>query len=412
MSGLLNIQRDKVATVNIKENNQIVIIENTEVGGTLPLSIFFTNFIKQLNNVPVTSFSVIASQVLSTSNQASAIKVFETKTNLYSIFGNIQFVFRALNLLKAIGRTSSIKIVHCFYPNSSLMAAVLYKIFWNRRIQIIYELRSPWIEMMSARKFFIKPISIVFKITSQATEFILLRFVKGYVFITEGLYQYYCKTYKIKPDRRNVQIIPSGFDHDIFSANAEPIPRNELNISVNDLLLIHVGGMARLRQLPELLLYFASLLATMPNAYLLFLGSGEVASELQKRSTELGINGHIRFVSNVPHTLVPRYIATANIGISHIPNIPAYRTSFPLKILEYLGCGIPVAATDIPAHREIAKRLNNIYLYDFSQTTFVTTLRTIANRGQSYFDMKKLQDNYSWQSFARHYQALYTHLLE
>ena len=94
-------------------------------------------------------------------------------------------------------------------------------------------------------------------------------------------------------------------------------------------------------------------------------------------------------------------MAALDIGFCHLPNNPVFRHSYPMKILEYLACGIPVLASDIPAHREIAKHLKGIYIYRSPSELVSYIQETLSQRRQVEKPVK-----YSWERIV---DALLTH---
>ncbi len=69
----------------------------------------------------------------------------------------------------------------------------------------------------------------------------------------------------------------------------------------------------------------------------------------QQRFKELADRSHVYYTGPVPAEAVPSYLAAIDIGITPYRDTPFNRASFPLKTLEYLGAGVPVVSTDIPA---------------------------------------------------------------
>ena len=52
-----------------------------------------------------------------------------------------------------------------------------------------------------------------------------------------------------------------------------------------------------------------------------------------------------------PYEQLPAYLGAMDLGLVPYAATPFNRASFPLKILEYLGAGLPVVATDLPILR-------------------------------------------------------------
>jgi teichuronic acid biosynthesis glycosyltransferase TuaH len=64
---------------------------------------------------------------------------------------------------------------------------------------------------------------------------------------------------------------------------------------------------------------------------------------------ELIAKANVRYTGSVPAAAVPCYLAGIDVGITPYRDTPFNRASFPLKTLEYLGAGVPVVSTGIPA---------------------------------------------------------------
>ena len=77
----------------------------------------------------------------------------------------------------------------------------------------------------------------------------------------------------------------------------------------------------------------------------------------QQRFEELTGRPHVHYAGPVPAAAVPSYLAAIDIGITPYRDTPFNRASFPLKTLEYLGAGIPVVSTDLPAARWLREDL-------------------------------------------------------
>jgi glycosyltransferase involved in cell wall biosynthesis len=97
-----------------------------------------------------------------------------------------------------------------------------------------------------------------------------------------------------------------------------------------------------------------ALLARVPEALFLCVGDGEERPSVEAQAKALGVSEAFRFVGAVPPERVPGYLASADAGIApfRISGYPPFaRYGFfysPLKIFEYMACGLPVLATDCP----------------------------------------------------------------
>jgi glycosyltransferase involved in cell wall biosynthesis len=81
----------------------------------------------------------------------------------------------------------------------------------------------------------------------------------------------------------------------------------------------------------------------------------ETCARLADLCCELGVSG-IVFSPQVPHGQVADYLLAADLGLLLYPP-SSYLAEFssPLKLFEYLACGLPVIATALSALQEIVE---------------------------------------------------------
>ena len=87
------------------------------------------------------------------------------------------------------------------------------------------------------------------------------------------------------------------------------------------------------------------------NLYFLFIGDGPVREEILVKARALGIGDHVRFTGMVPITEVPDYLAALDMAV--IPS--AAQHASPMKLMEYMGAGLPIVAPDLPSIRAAIK---------------------------------------------------------
>lgn len=99
----------------------------------------------------------------------------------------------------------------------------------------------------------------------------------------------------------------------------------------------------------------------LPDERLLIIGGGKRLSELKAIVKEKGFK-NISFAGEVPHRLVPSYLARAKAAV--LPNIDRGPSAFssPLKLFEYMALGIPVVASDLRVFGEVLIHKNNSIL--------------------------------------------------
>jgi glycosyltransferase involved in cell wall biosynthesis len=175
-------------------------------------------------------------------------------------------------------------------------------------------------------------------------------FLKGITVITEGLKK------DLEPlfgKEKTVAIWESAVDERAFNpATTRPVKKDEIGLGNRFLFLYH-GSLSANRGLNDLISAMARLKTEQPHAALLFLGKGIDSEALKGRVKALGLKDTVFFLSPVDNSLVPAYIAMADVGVIPLPNDRCWQVSSPLKLFEYLAMERPVLVSDIAAHRDV-----------------------------------------------------------
>ncbi len=93
-------------------------------------------------------------------------------------------------------------------------------------------------------------------------------------------------------------------------------------------------------------------------------GEEKNLKELKKMSQDLGIE-NIRFIGWIKPADVRKFLNQASVGVIPLKRdtISQYYTS-PLKMFEYMACGIPIVASDLPSVREVLRNEENAILVE------------------------------------------------
>ncbi|MEM0360267.1 MAG: glycosyltransferase [Candidatus Diapherotrites archaeon] len=146
--------------------------------------------------------------------------------------------------------------------------------------------------------------------------------------------------YKLKPEK--CLLIPNGVDTSIvyFSAKARAETRAKLGIPENAKVLAYAGGIGD-EEIPEMLKAIGCL--EKEKIFLLMIVSVEKSQE-QEFDSFLKKNQcteKIKVVKNAAYQEISHYLSAADIGI--VPWPEKYYTSLPVKVFDYLACGLYLA---------------------------------------------------------------------
>lgn len=128
--------------------------------------------------------------------------------------------------------------------------------------------------------------------------------------------------------------------------------REELGLVAPWPIIIYQGGLQQGRGLQKLI----KTAKEVPNAYFVLIGGGRLTQSLIQLSEELGLQQRVHFIPTVALSELPKYTASADIGVQPIENTCLnHYTTDSNKLFEYLIAGLPVVATDFPEIRRIVR---------------------------------------------------------
>jgi glycosyltransferase involved in cell wall biosynthesis len=140
-----------------------------------------------------------------------------------------------------------------------------------------------------------------------------------------------------------VDVIPMGTDLKfLFTPPTNPATRQVKEI-------VFVGRLVETKGLRYLLEAFAVVLRTEPDLVLTIVGDGPMRGKVLQLIAALGQERSVRLLGGVPQTDLPDIYRRAALAVFPYSD----QEGFGLVVVEAMGCGCPVIASDLPAIREI-----------------------------------------------------------
>lgn len=154
-----------------------------------------------------------------------------------------------------------------------------------------------------------------------------------------------CQTYDIPCEKR--ELLPNGVDVELFSPR--PCDYIKEKYGLEDSFVVgHVGVLREWLDLESLFIAIREL-ASKINIKLLIVGRGEGYDKTVGMARDLGVLDHTVFTGTVPYSRVPEYISCMNVGVIPFRQDNVSNNSLPLKLFEYMACGVPVVSTHVSA---------------------------------------------------------------
>jgi len=150
-----------------------------------------------------------------------------------------------------------------------------------------------------------------------------------------------------------IHVVPNGVNLHLFHP-AKPDPTVRKNLRLNGgPVLGFVGGLRPWHGvdcLPDLL---ARLLPRHKSLRLLVVGQGQLRSSLVQAFRAQKLQDHVTFTGAVSHDQIPSIIRQFDVALAPYPRLDHDFYFSPLKLYEYMACGIPVAAAKVGQIAEV-----------------------------------------------------------
>lgn len=142
--------------------------------------------------------------------------------------------------------------------------------------------------------------------------------------------------------KRPVKVMFNGVDVDTFHPDCrDPQFRLSLGFSSDDIVFVFAGRVVGLKGIAIPVQALASPLLRGCPVKLLVIGDGDALDGLKKLADRLGVAGQVVFHPSVPHYTLPKYYASADVGI--FPSLG--EEAFGIAVAEAMACGLPVVAS-------------------------------------------------------------------
>lgn len=146
-----------------------------------------------------------------------------------------------------------------------------------------------------------------------------------------------------------------------------------LGFSPEQLLFVYIAEFSERKNHRQLLAAFAPAARARPELRLLLAGAGALLEDCKRLAQKLGVAEQVRFLGYVNDT--PRLLAGCDCCVS-----TSLIEGLPFNIMEALSSGLPVIASDIKGHRELAAQSSGLTL--FSSTGALSRLLLAAQLTQ------------------------------
>jgi glycosyltransferase involved in cell wall biosynthesis len=134
-----------------------------------------------------------------------------------------------------------------------------------------------------------------------------------------------------------VTYIPYGTDVDMFNPSIDGSPiRKELNVD-DKFVVLYAGAVGQANDIDTLLRAAQRLKKEERISFVLF-GDGKERARLESEAQRMELRNVI-FAGTRPKRDMPRIVASADICLAILQDVPAFRTTYPNKVFDYMAAG-------------------------------------------------------------------------
>ncbi len=154
----------------------------------------------------------------------------------------------------------------------------------------------------------------------------------------------------------------------VMESDFRPMPgdaklRSSFGFDPNDFIIFYHGSFGNTRGVVELIQGFALSRSEHRDIRLLLVGSGVAEGRMRDSIQKLGLNGAAVIQGQVEKKRVPSLISIADLCVVPLSDIDWWRTSSPLKLMEYIACGKTILLTEMIAHTTVVGNTSNYFWF-------------------------------------------------
>ncbi|HEY57678.1 MAG TPA: glycosyltransferase family 4 protein [Anaerolineae bacterium] len=225
---------------------------------------------------------------------------------------------------------------------------------------------------------------------------------------SKGVYQL---LERIGVEMSRVALVPNGVDLRRFESPPEPLPREALGLTEEQVVVMYVGRLGPEKNLVFLLRAFRGVAMVYPQAHLVLVGDGPIREDLVAQTRELGLAGRVTFVGQKPYEEVPRYLAAADLFAT-----ASVTEVHPLSVIEAMAAGLPVVGVHSPGVGDTVESGVTGLLTEDEVTAFAVALGALVGNADLRRRMGQAARQASWRYDVRHTTrklvAHYRHLVD
>lgn len=297
--------------------------------------------------------------------------------NPFLYFVSPFFLIYQILLIKKLVRKHKVEIIHAQWLFPAGLAAVLYKIIFNKKIKIVVSLLGA--DIWDFKKGW----------RAKIARFVLNK--SNFVGTQNSALLLEAKRLGLK---NAGGVIPMGIDTNKFNP-AKFNFKIKKNYNANGPLLLFVGTLIPRKGIYPLIVAAKELKKFHPEFKLLIIGDGDLKAIISSYIKANYLSNNICLLGGISYEKLPQFYATADIFI-----LPSLSEGFPLVVMEALSSGANVVVSDIPAYSSLKNEGSLIKMIKAGDSDSIfLVLNEMLNDPKTLDQNKMLARNYAVNEF-------------
>lgn len=177
---------------------------------------------------------------------------------------------------------------------------------------------------------------------------------------------------------KKITFIPYGTDVDMFNPRVDgSFIRNELGLQ-NKFIVLYAGALGQANDI-DTLLRAAERLKQYDKIHFVLFGDGKERPRLQNEAERKNLSNVI-FAGVRPKKDMPRVVASADVCLAILQDIPMFRTTYPNKVFDYMAAGrATVLVIDGITRELIESSYGGVFVQPNDDETLAETILDLSN---------------------------------
>lgn len=202
---------------------------------------------------------------------------------------------------------------------------------WIRRKPFLLEVRDLWPEFGVSMGVLKNPL--VIWLARWLEKFLYKR--ATHILVNSPAYKEYMIAKNVPENK--ITYIPYGTDIDMFNPRIDGASiRKELNLE-DKFVVLYAGALGQANDI-DTILRAAKRLKQYDKIYFVLFGDGKERKRLQIKTNELNLSNVI-FAGVKPKKEMPQVIASADVCLAILQDVPMFHTTYPNKVFDYMAAG-------------------------------------------------------------------------